>query len=399
MKALAKSFMCVAMAAYSAVAFTGCGTDSQTTDTTAPQATNSAGASTQILTTASATADEVPTNPVFNYAKLKQDSDTVMAQFDNALVKNKFRGTVYYKIGNDFEYIGNNGYANKGSHTDNSLNTNYYVGSLTKQFTAAAIMLLQEQGKLSTSDTLDKYYSDYKYGSDITIRNLLTMTTGLPDYLGKSNESIRANSSLYDVADDKSAKENHSVIMKWIFSQDVDKEKIDEFKYSNSDYFILGDIIEKASGKSYEDFLKENIFEPLSMTSTTFEKTEQLATGYQDIYDDEWNLYPGVAYSSMGLISNLNDLLKWTDALTDTEFLTAESREEMFTPYKSGFAYGLYVDEYGNYYNETSFYRFNAKFLFAQDQSQVFIAFSNYTQSNPKNINQKLDEILQPYLK
>jgi hypothetical protein len=71
----------------------------------------------------------------------------------------------------------------------------------------------------------------------------------------------------------------------------------------------------------------------------------------------------------------------------------------MFTPYKSGFAYGLYVDEYGNYYNETSFYRFNAKFLFAQDQSKVFIAFSNYTQSNPKNINQKLDEILQPYLK
>ena len=98
-------------------------------------------------------------------------------------------------------------------------------------------------------------------------------------------------------------------------SQEIDNDE-ENYSYSNSDYFILGDIIEKVSGKSYEEFLKENIFEPLEMTSTTFESTDQLATGYQDIFDDEWNIYPGVAYSSTGLISNLSDLLKWTDAIT-----------------------------------------------------------------------------------
>ena len=396
LKALAKSFMCVAMAAYFAVAFTGCDNDSQSSATTAPQTTDTQGASTQILTTAPATADELPTNPAYNYTKLKQDVDKVMARFDSSLVNNKFRGTVYYKIGNDFEYIGNNGYADKGSHTYNSLNTNYYIGSLTKQFTACAIMLLQEQEKLSTSDTLDKYYPDCKFGSEVTIRNLLTMTSGLPDYLGKSAERIRANSPQYDISENNSAKDNHTVILNWILNQETKNDY--EYHYSNSDYFILGDIIEKVSGKSYEEYLKENIFEPLEMTSTTFEATDQLATGYQDIFDDEWNIYPGVAYSSTGLISNLSDLLKWTDAVTGDQFLSVESKEEMFTPYKSGFAYGLYVDDCGNYYCNASFYRFNARILFTQDQSRVFIAFSNYTQSNPGEINKKLDEILKPYL-
>lgn len=398
MKALAKSLMCVAMAACSAVAFTGCDNDSESSATTAPQTTNSTGASTQGLTAATATADEVPTNPAYNFTKLKQDTDSITAKFDNTLVASKFRGTVYYKLGNDFEYIGNNGYADKGSHTYNSLNTNYYIGSLTKQFTAAAVMILQEQDKLSTDDTLDKYYPDYKYGSDITIRNLLTMTTGLPDYLGKSDESVRANAPQYDISEKNSAKDNHSVILKWILSQEIDNDE-ENYSYSNSDYFILGDIIEKVSGKSYEEFLKENIFEPLEMTSTTFESTDQLATGYQDIFDDEWNIYPGVAYSSTGLISNLSDLLKWTDAITGSELLSAKSKEEMFTPYKSSFAYGLYVDDCGNYYCDAAFYRFNARIVFAQDQSKVFIAFSNYTQSNPKAVNKNLDEILKPYLK
>lgn len=399
MKALAKTFMCVAMAVYSAVAVSGCNSDSESSATTAPQTTNSTAATTQALTTMPSTADEVPSNPAMNYNKLKQDSDTVQAKFDNALVKNKFKGTVYYKIGNDFEYIGNNGYADKGTHTYNSLNTNYYIGSLTKQFTATAIMLLQQDEKLSTDDKLDKYYPDYKYGSDLTIRSLLTMTTGLPDYLGKSAEGVRANKAEFDVKENNSAKENHKIVLDWILSQDIESSDEDKYSYSNSDYFILGDIIEKVSGKSYEEYVKENILEPLGMASTTFESTDQLATGYQDIFDDEWNIYPGVAYSSSGMISNLSDLLKWTEAITGNDFLSVESKEEMFTPYKSGFAYGLYVDEYGNYYCDANFYRFNARILFAQDSSKVFVAFSNYTQSNPLTISKKLDEILVPYLK
>ena len=398
MKNFAKSFMCVAMAASFVTAFSGCNTDSESS-ATVPQTTDSTAATTELATTMPATADQVPTSPVINYNALKQDADMVAAKFDSALVANKFKGTVYYKIGNDFEYIGNNGYADKGTHTYNSLNTNYYVGSLTKQFTAAAIMLLQEQDKLSTDDTLDKYYPDYKYGSQINVRNLLTMTTGLPDYLGKTNESIRANSPQYDISEENSAEENHAVILDWILSQELDESEDDEYCYSNSDYFLLGDIIEKVSGKSYEDFIRENIFEPLQMTSSSFEPTEQLATGYQDIFDDEWNIYPGVAYSSQGLISNLGDLLKWTEAITGDQFLTTESREEMFTPYKSNFAYGLYVDEYGNYYNDANFYRFNARILFAQDLNVAFIAFSNYTQSDPRKICEKLDEILKPYVK
>lgn len=393
-----KSLLCLILSLIFTVCFTGCATNPDTTQTTVGDTTQQ---TTVQLTTA--TNDTVPPTteqPTYNYNKIKQNSDKIKNTYDQMLVKNKFRGAVYSKLGNDFEYIGTNGFSSKEQHTSNSANTCYRIGSVTKQFTATAIMMLQEQGKLSTDDTIDKYFSSYKYGDKITIKNLLTMTSGIKDYLtqdGEIDSSFYLPSELgYSVSSKNSASKNKNAIMDWIFDQKLNFEPGEKYMFSNSGYFLLGDIIENVSGMSYEKFVTENIFKPLGMNSSGFEKTDSLATGYQDVYDNEWTLYPGVAYSSSGMISNIADLLKWVDAFTDNEIISEESFEEMTTKYVGNYGYGFFVE--GNTLSQKGkIEKFNAKLDFEKDESSIFIALSNYTQADPTKIISEMLVTIKPF--
>ena len=114
----------------------------------------------------------------------------------------------------------------------------------------------------------------------------------------------------YKVSAENSAKKNKKAVMDWILDQELNFEPDEKYMYSNSAYFLLGDIIEQVSETSYEKYIKENILKPSGMMNTGFEGTDKLAVGYQDIYDNAWTLYPGVGYSATSLISNVPDLLK-----------------------------------------------------------------------------------------
>lgn len=400
MKSFLKSALSVLFSLYFIFASCGCNNNTESNVSTAPTTSEST------ETTASssvATEDEASSKPNLNYSKLIRSSEEIEENFNEILVNDKYRGTVYFKLGNDFEYIGSNGFADTDTRKKNSLSTSYYIGPITKQFTAAAIMLLQESGKLSTDDTLDRFYSDYEYGDKITLKNLLTMTAGIPDYMSKNsdtylNTGYREDELPYDISKNNSAEKNHASILKWILSQKPECEAGEKFAYSNSAYFLLGDIIEKVSGTSYEDFVSKNILKPLNMANTSFEPTDSLAKGYQDIYDNEWTLYPGVAYSAAGLISNTNDMLIWVDALTGNLLLSQESREEMLTPYKSNFAYGVFVNQNGDYYIDGSIYRFNSALCFGQDKSSILVVFSNYTQSPYSKIAPDFRKAIEPYV-
>lgn len=358
---------------------------------------------TAVHNTVSSATQDTPTQPfTWNYSRLKQNSDSLKSEFDNIITKRKFRGTAYVKIGNDFEYIGTNGFSNKDKHTHNSLDTCYRVASITKQFTAVAIMQLKEQGKILLDDTIDKYYPSYKYADKITVKNLLTMTAGLKDYINKdgnvesSSYALSQSELAYNVSADSSAQENKKNIMNWIFSQELNFEPDSKFMYSNSSYYLLGDIIEKVSGISYEEYIVKNLLEPAGMTSSGFDEVENLAVGYQDVYDNEWTLYPGVCYSAAGLISNVPDLLKWLDALCTNTIISEESFTEMTTPYKSKYGYGLFISG-DTFFHSGKIDKYNAEVLFSENQGQVFIALSNYSQSDPTNIQNYLIKILSPY--
>ncbi len=393
-----KKFLCFAISALTAlsVCLTGCGEENRSSASATEKAT--AVATTQPVTT-SATSDEQNQEPTWNYSELKRKSADISNSLDDIITSNKYRGTVYVKIGNALEYIGTNGFSDKDKHTKNSTDTCFRIASLTKQFTAVAVMQLVEDGKISLDDTIDKYFPSYKYGKKITVKNLLTMTSGIKDYINKDGdtdtEAYTESQIDFKVSKKNSAKENKKAIMNWIFDQKLNFEPDEKYMYSNSAYFLLGDIIEQVSKTSYESYVEKNILKPAGMMNTGFKSTDKLAVGYQDIYDNEWTLYPGVGYSATGLISNVPDLLKWIDALCTNKLISEETFDEMTTPYKGNYGYGFVVSKDNDIVSHTGkIDKYNAAISFTKDENQIFIALSNYSNSSPINLFNHILQVL-----
>lgn len=396
-----KKVLCLVISALTAfsVCLTGCGKDTQSS-ASATEKTTAVAASQPV--TKAATSDEQTQEPTWNYSELKRKSSDISKNIDAIITDNKFRGTVYVKIGNALEYIGTNGFSDKDRHTKNSTDTCFRIASLTKQFTAVAVMQLVEEGKLSLDDTIDKYFPSYKYGKKITVKNLLTMTAGIKDYINKdgdTNTYAYSESQIeYKVSAENSAKKNKKAVMDWILDQELNFEPDEKYMYSNSAYFLLGDIIEQVSETSYEKYIKENILKPSGMMNTGFESTDKLAVGYQDIYDNAWTLYPGVGYSATSLISNVPDLLKWVDALCTNKLISEKSFKEMTTPYKGNYGYGFVVSKDSNMISHTGkIDKYNAALVFTKDENQIYIALSNYSNSSPINLFNNIQKTLAPF--
>jgi CubicO group peptidase (beta-lactamase class C family) len=245
--------------------------------------------------------------------------------------------------------------------TKNKLNENsiFELASCSKQFTAMAIMILKEKGKLSLDDKITKYIPELSNYNGITIRNLLNHTGGLPDYM-----------ELMDSLFDKSKIANNKDIIQ-IFSKYQPKilfEPNTKYEYSNTGYALLASIIEKASGLTYADYLSKTIFKPLKMKNTFVytrrlspKKIDNYALGY--VYSDSLKKYflPDELKETNMVIwldgvvgdgtvnSTINDLLKWDRALYTNKLLTQEGVKEVFevatlkdeSKTKYGFGWGI----------------------------------------------------------
>ena len=226
--------------------------------------------------------------------------------------------------------------------------TMFRIGSVTKQFTAAAILELAERGKLAVDDPLTKFLPDYPtHGEEITLRHLLTHTSGVHSYtsLGREWELVQAR-ELSDA----------ELVALW---QDLplDFAPGERWDYSNSGYYLLGMVIATVSGQSYADFLRETFFEPLKMTRTRYDSNGEVIPNRAQGYGFEdgrfWNdrllgmSQPGAAG---GLISTASDLVRWQRALVTGRVVTPESYLEMTTPFmlnsgrETGYGMGLQLD-------------------------------------------------------
>ena len=208
----------------------------------------------------------------------------------------------------------------------------FKLGSITKQFTAIAILQLVEQGKLTLQDSLQKYIKDFpSKGHIITIENLLTHTSGIPDYMQLDYADKNAERKDYDP---------QQVIDKFKMLP-LEFEPGSMFKYSNSGYYLLGYIIEKISGKTFKTYLRENILTPLSLSNTYFDSSNIIIPNRVNGYRKEgleyrnadyWSMT--IAYSAGELISNVEDLYKWHKGLYSYKILKKETLEKAITPYK-----------------------------------------------------------------
>jgi D-alanyl-D-alanine carboxypeptidase len=201
------------------------------------------------------------------------------------------------------------------------------LGSMTKQFTAAAIMLLSDEGKLAVTDDITKFLPGYPtQEKTITIENLLTHTSGIKNYTATPNfsESIEKDMTVQQVIDS-------------FKNEPLDFEPGTGFSYSNSGYFLLGAIIEQVSGMSYASFMAQRIFGPLGMTQTAYEGHERNGSKRAEGYSGK-NKARSISmtqpYAAGALVSTVDDLAIWDAAITSGTLLKSDTWKQVFVCHK-----------------------------------------------------------------
>jgi CubicO group peptidase (beta-lactamase class C family) len=205
------------------------------------------------------------------------------------------------------------------------------IGSITKQFTAAAILKLQEEGKLSVNDKLSKYFPDFPRGDEVTLRHLLTHTSGIRSYTDKAGFVAKVTKPIK--ADD---------LLNSFKNEPFDFDPGKKWHYDNSGYFLLGQIIEKVSGQSYGDFLQKNFFDPLGMKSTGVHHSgislEHEALGYEfgdGKFTNALNWDMSWAGGAGSLYSTVEDLFRWNEGIFGGKLLSEASLKPAWTPVKT----------------------------------------------------------------
>lgn len=223
----------------------------------------------------------------------------------------------------------------------------FQLGSMTKQFTAISILMLEEQGKLSVNDSISKYISDYPNGNKITIHHLLTHTSGIKDFTKMK--------TLRDIAQKEMTPK---MMVDFFKNEPVDFAPGEKFDYNNSGYFLLGYIIELVSGETYEDFIEKRIFQKIGMENSFYNNDRQViknrASGYhkkENGYVNKTIISYSVPFASGSLMSNAADMLKWQNALNQHLLLSEKFSKKAFTKYKLNnneeftYGYGWHIKE------------------------------------------------------
>jgi CubicO group peptidase (beta-lactamase class C family) len=231
------------------------------------------------------------------------------------------------------------GFANMEYDIPNEPKTVFRIGSITKQFVAAVIMQLEEEGKIKLDEKMTTYLPNYRKdtGDKVTIFHLLTHTSGIPSYTSIPKvwtDSLRLKYSL-------------DYLIEKFCQGDLEFEPGKEYRYNNSGYVLLGKIVEVITGKTLADALKERIFDIAGMVNTGIDNERKIiknrASGYESTFDgfrrtDFFNI--SNAFGAGAMYSTVEDLYLWDRILYTEEILSEESKEKMFTPYLSNYGFG-----------------------------------------------------------
>ncbi|MFM9263594.1 serine hydrolase [Tychonema sp. BBK16] len=262
---------------------------------------------------------------------------TTDTYLSNPIKAKLFSGSVL--IARNGEVLVRTGYgeADREKHLVSTAQTKFRLGSLTKQFTAMAILILQARGKLNVHDRICTYLAGCPTAwQPITIHQLLTHTSGIPDF-----------TSFPDFLTTQGSPSSPTETIARFKDKPLDFQPGEKFSYSNSGYVVLGAIIEQASGKRYEAFLQENIFVPLQMVDSGYDHNNGgLAIGYRDqtsVPADFINM--SIPYAAGGLYSTVEDLYRWDQSLYTDKLIPKDLLDKMFTAFapiadSGGFGYG-----------------------------------------------------------
>lgn len=268
-----------------------------------------------------------------------------------------FSGVVLATQNGNTVYKAAGGVEKSSTNEPITTDTLFCIGSVSKQFAAAAILTLQQNGKLSVDDSITKYYPQYTIGKDITLRQMLDMRSGIKEfydveYIDNAFTEIPTGELRDVVTNDKSVEENRQTLENWLLNQPLDFAPDTDFSYSNSNYFLLARIVEKVSGMRYEEYVRETIFQPLGMHQSffidevDFKSVPHLAAPTVR----PQTVYAGITMGLGDMISNAHDMDCWLTSLKTHKVLTEESIAMMGTDYTPGDDenYGFGIRMFGN---------------------------------------------------
>ena len=282
------------------------------------------------------------------------------------------------------------GMANEEQKLPNTTKTKFMVGSITKQFTALSIMQLQEKGLLNVNDKIDKYIPGFPHGKEITIRQLLSHTSGLP----RDTNEIKFDSIPSTFQEGLNMLKGKDIKLLCIPGE--------AYNYSNAGYLLLGYIVEKVSGETYSAYLNKHIFKPLKMDNSgcgyNRKENTNLAVGYtiaftisatpKDFYDLSLS-----GFSAGGIYSTVDDLYKWDRALYTEKLVTKKTLNEIYTPVKSNYGYGWFISKVSNkttYYHTGSILGFHSEIIRQVDNDIFIVVLSNEANDSFDFLAQKL---------
>jgi CubicO group peptidase (beta-lactamase class C family) len=308
-----------------------------------------------------------------------------------AVVKKTFMGAVLVAKGSDVLLSKGYGFANLEWDIPNSPSAKFRLGSITKQFTAAAILLLEERGTLKVDERVKTYMPDLPTAWDrITVRNLLTHSGGIPNFtaLPTYREMQVSPASL-----DK--------IIGMVRDRPLDFEAGEKMSYSNSGYIVLGALIEKLTGGSYADFVQKNLFAPLGMHDSGYDSNIAIiphrAAGYvagPNGFANAGYIHMSVPHAAGALYSTTLDLLKWEQALFAGKVVSAASLQKMTTPFKNDYAFGLTIHTLKDRKvigHDGGIDGFNTHMAYYPDSKVIVIVLGNVNGRAPTEIGAKLE--------
>jgi CubicO group peptidase (beta-lactamase class C family) len=279
---------------------------------------------------------------------MAQDAARMDQIVQSYVADHHFMGTVLVARGGQVLFSKGYGSANLEWNVPNTSNTKFRLGSVTKQFTAASILLLEERGKLSINDPVKKYIPDAPAAWDkITIFHLLTHTSGIPNFTGFPD---------YQKLEPFAATATELVAR--FRDKPLDFQPGEKWSYSNSGYVLLGYLIEKITGESYEKFVEDNIFISLGMKDSGYDSNSAVithrASGYdwqpaKNRYQNSGFIHMSIPHGAGALYSTTEDLLKWEQGLFGGKLLQTASLEKMISPFKNNYAFGLGVETTGGH--------------------------------------------------
>lgn len=314
---------------------------------------------------------------------------------DSLVEANLFSGSVLVALEGQVILSQGYGLSDRARNIPNTPATRFRIASITKQFTAVAILMLQSRGLLTVADPICDFVPECPATwSGISLHHLLTHTSGIPDYFYLSDYESLKRSPITTLQLISHLKDE----LLWFLPGT-------KWDYSNSNYLLLGYVIEQVSGLPYGLFIQENIFEPLQMTSSGYDPSlVSLATGYTGIGDEWLPVDPidlSISCGAGALYSTVEDLYLWDRALYTEQLLPQDLITLMFTPHASGrmgdYGYGWLIEfNYGQMVvlHPGALNGFKTVIERYLDQEAVFIVLSNRETTDVRGITDVIAEMV-----